>query len=105
MESKPDLVAFNPADADGLLAMLASAGGQSISRSRVPQMSCMLGQTKTGGLAAGSEGSVWLMNPTASGWTVSANSCPAWTIGTDIAGVATVLLVGVNGRWLALKVC
>lgn len=105
MESKPDLVAFNPADADGLLAMLGGAGGQSISRSRVPQLSCMLGETKTGGLAAGSEGRVQILNPTASGWTVSANECPAWTFGASISGSTPVLLVPVDGRWLALKVC
>jgi hypothetical protein len=105
MATQTDLVAFEQSDADGLLAMLGGAGGQSISRSRVPQMSSMLGQVKTGGLAAGSEGSVWLMNPTATGWTVSANSCPAWTIGTTIAADSTVLLIAVNGRWLALKVC
>lgn len=101
---RADLVAFNPTDADGLLAMLTSAGGESISRSRVPQMSCMLGMTKTGGLAAGSEGSIWLMKPTATGWTVTTDSCPAWTVGSGITGGSTVLCVGVNGRWLVLKV-
>ena len=105
MANQGDIVGFNPTDADGLLAMLGAAGGESISRSRIPHISCMLGVTKTGGLAAGSEGSVWLMDPTAAGWSVSSNSCPAWTVGaTTIIAASICLLLPVNGRWLALKV-
>lgn len=105
MGAGDDIVGFNPTDADAILRMLSSIGGESIPRSRHPITSLMLGVTKTGGLAAGAEGSVWLSDPTASGWTTSSASCPAWTVSSTIAAGSSVLLVPVNGRWLALEVC
>jgi len=67
MADSDDIVGFNPTDADAILKLLSSIGGESLPRSRVPITSLMLGVTKTGGLAAGAEGSVWLLNPTTSG--------------------------------------
>lgn len=101
-----EIVGFNPTDANALLALIGGVGGESFPRSRVPMTSCMLGVVKEGGLSEGAEGSVWLMDATASGWSVSStDSCPAWTIGDEIPEESKVLLVPVNGRWLALRIC
>jgi hypothetical protein len=106
MASEADIVGFNPRDADALLALIGGVGGTSIPRSRIPLSSCMLGKTKSGGLASGAEGSVWLMDVTGIGWEVSTtDSCPAWTVGATIPADSLVLLVPVNGRWLALRIC
>lgn len=105
MAEEVEVVGFNPTDANAILDMLEGVGGVSVSQSRQPRTMRMLGQVKTGGLAAGAEGSVWILSPTSTGWTTSSDSCPAWTIGTSLVAGNTVLLVEVDGRWLALKVC
>ena len=105
MAEEVEVVGFNPTDANAILDMLEGVGGVSVSQSRQPRTMRMLGQVKTGGLAAGAEGSVFIKNPNASGWATGTNSCPAWTVGTALVAGDTVLLVEVDGRWLALKVC
>ena len=105
MAEEVEVVGFNPTDANALLDMLQGVGGVRVSQSRQPHTMRMLGEVKTGGLASGAEGSVWIKTPTASGWSTSSDSCPAWTVGTTLVAGDTVLLVEVDGRWLALKVC
>jgi hypothetical protein len=105
MAEEVEVVGFNRQDADRLLDMIGGAGGVGVSQGRVPHTSRMLGVVKTGGLAAGAEGSVWITKPNASGWATGTDSCPAWTVGTALFAGDTVLLVEVDGRWLALKVC
>ena len=101
-----DVFGFTREDADAVLATIKGAGSEPRQPATPPRGgSSMLGQTKTGGLAPGSEGSVWIMEPSASGWVVTSNSCPAWTVVTTIPAASTVLFMEVNGRWLALKVC
>lgn len=105
MAEAAEVVGFNPVDANALLSMLEGVGGDGFSITRQPRTSRMLGEVKTGGLAPGAEGSVWIKKPTASGWATSSDSCPTWTVGSEIDEGATVLLVEVDGRWLALEIC
>ncbi len=105
MAEENEVVGFNPTDANGLLDMLEDVGSVTTQQGRQPRAMRMLGEVKSGGLAAGAEGSVWIMDPTSTGWTTGATSCPAWTVGTSLVEGDTVLMVEVNGRWLALKVC
>jgi hypothetical protein len=101
-----EVVGFSPEDADGLIDQLDGTKSRgNADQRRQPRFSLMLGQVKTGGLAAGAEGSVWLMYPTSTGWTVSTDSCPCWGIGATLAAGDTVLIVPTDGRWLGLKVC
>ena len=104
-ETDGEVVGFNRTDADALLAIIKQVGGEPRQPPTAPRGGSMLGQTKTGGLAAGAEGSVWLLEPSVSGWAVSSNSCPAWTVGSTIPADSTVLFTEINGRWVALKMC
>lgn len=101
-----DVIGFSLDDATALIDQLdgtkSSAKGD---QRRQPRSSRMLGVVKTGGLTSGSEQSVWISSPTASGWSVSGDSCPCWTVGAALVSGDQVLLVEVDGRWLALKVC
>ena len=103
--SEDEVFGFSRADADAVLATIKQVGSEPRRPATPPRGGSMLGHTKTGGLAAGAEGSVFIMEPTASGWVTSSNSCQAWTVGATIPAASTVLFVEVNGRWLALKVC
>lgn len=105
MADEGEVVGFNPTDANSILSMLEGAGGITVQQGRQPRTMRMLGEVKTGGLSSGSEGSVWIKNPSSSGWVTGSDSCPAWTVGASLVAGDAVLLVEVDGRWLALKVC
>lgn len=105
-EKKEPIIGFNRADADAILDQLDGTKTRAnADQRRRHHSSRMLGVVKTGGLAAGAEGSVWISYPTASGWSVSTDSCPCWTVGASLVAGDVVLLVEVDGRWVALKVC
>ena len=103
--SEGEVFGFSRKDADALFATVCGVGGEPRQPPTAPRGGSMLGQTKTGGLAPGAEGSVWLMQPTASGWVTSSDSCPAWTVGSAIPADSTVLFLECHGRYLALKIC
>ena len=103
--SEDQVFGFSRADADAVLATIKQVGSEPKQLATPPRGGSMLGYTKTGGLAPGAEGSVWIMEPTASGWATTSNSCPAWTVVATIPAASTVLFVEVNGRWVALKIC
>ena len=103
--SEDEVFGFSRADADAVLATIKQVGSEPRQLAVPPRGGSMLGYTKTGGLAPGAEGSVWIMRPTSTGWVTSADSCPAWTVVTTIPAASTVVFLEVNGRWLALKVC
>jgi hypothetical protein len=106
MPANDEIIGFNLADATAIIDQLdGNKSRQKVDHRRQPHYSNMLGVVKTGGLAAGSEGSVWISSPTASGWSTSSDSCPCWTIGASLIAGDSVILVPVDGRWLALKVC
>jgi hypothetical protein len=105
MAEETEVVGFNPTDANAILDMLEGVGGVRVEQARQPRTMRMLGTVKTGGLSAGAEGSVWINDPTSSGWATGSTSCPAWTVGASLVAGDTVLLIEVDGRWLALKVC
>ena len=106
MAEETDVVGFSLEDAEALLDQLDGTKSRSNGdHRRQPRFSLMLGQVKTGGLAPGAEGSVWLMYPTSTGWAVSSDSCPCWGIGSSLAAGDTVLIIPTDGRWLGLKVC
>lgn len=65
----------------------------------------LLAQTKTGGLATGSVGLVQIMDETPTGYAVTTDEYPAWTVVSSIAANTIVGLWPNQSRWLALKVC
>lgn len=100
-----EVVGFSPEDAAAIIDQLDGTKSRRGTEQRTPRSSSMLGVVKTGGLASGFEGTVWISYPTSSGWSVSSDSCPCWTIGASLVEGNLVLLIPVDGRWLALKVC
>lgn len=65
----------------------------------------LVAKTKTGGLATGAMGLVTIWDPSISGWSVSSDDYPAWTLASSITGANWVTLLPTQDRWLALKVC
>lgn len=106
MATDEEVVGFNPTDANALLALIGGSGGEAISLgARKKPTDYILARTTSGGLAAGAVGSVYVKDPTSTGWTVTTDEIPAWTVGSTIPANTDVLLVPVNGRWLALRIC
>jgi hypothetical protein len=67
--------------------------------------SSLMGRTGDIGIAEGAEGTAFYRRPSGSGWTVTDIEIKAWTDGPDIPPNTNILLVPVEGRFLALEIC
>jgi hypothetical protein len=104
---KEQLFAFNKKDADAILSDLPPVGGGGIPDRRAYEMPIILGQVKSGGLAANSTGFVWYMEPIVASpfWAVTSTEYPVFNFGPAIAANTYVLLFAVNGRWFVVGLC
>jgi hypothetical protein len=65
----------------------------------------LVAKTKVGGLATGAMGLVTIYDPSSTGWAISVDDYPAWTLASSITADNWVTLLPTQDRWLALKVC
>ena len=100
-----EIVGFSHADATNLLGLLPNAGSELLQPTRRPPMENVLGRTGAGGIAANSAGQVTLYYTTATNWTLGTEVWDVFTRGAAIPANTDCLVVPVNGRWLALRIC
>lgn len=100
-----ELVAFNATDADGLLAILEAAGGESIASEKRFRPGIKWGMTTAAGIGANTTGECWLRTPTLTGWQNYTVLPEVFNEGEAIAANTLVLLIPIDGRWCVFDVC